>query len=73
MRQKLHRLALAAAAVISLLAPATAAAKATPTEISAAKTKGVEYLKGLQKTNGEIAGFERLLAGIGRVLRPSQS
>jgi len=57
MRQKLHRLALAAVAVISLLVPATAAAKATPTEIGAAKTKGVEYLKGLQKTNGEIAGF----------------
>ncbi len=32
-------------------------AKATPTEITTAKTKGVEYLKGLQKTNGEIAGF----------------
>jgi hypothetical protein len=57
MRQKFHRLALAAVAVISLLVPAMAAAKATPTEISAAKTKGVEYLKGLQKTNGEIAGF----------------
>src|ERR1700760_904170 len=57
MRQKSHRLALAAVAVIALLAPATAAAKATPTEISSAKTKGVEYLKGLQKTNGEISGF----------------
>jgi hypothetical protein len=52
-----HRLALAAVALIALLAPATAAAKATPTEISTAKTKGVEYLKGLQKTNGEISGF----------------
>jgi len=57
MRQMSHRLALAAVAVIALLAPATAAAKATPTEISTAKTKGVEYLKGLQKTNGEISGF----------------
>jgi hypothetical protein len=57
MRHKFHRLAPAAMAVISLLAPASAAAKATPTEISAAKTKGVEYLKGLQKTNGEISGF----------------
>jgi hypothetical protein len=52
-----HRLALAAVALIALLAPATAAAKATPIEISTAKTKGVEYLKGLQKTNGEISGF----------------
>ncbi len=52
-----HRVALAAVAVIVLLAPASAAAKATPTEISTAKTKGVEYLKGLQKTNGEISGF----------------
>ncbi|HEY2334310.1 MAG TPA: prenyltransferase/squalene oxidase repeat-containing protein [Solirubrobacterales bacterium] len=52
-----HRLALAAVALIALLAPATAAAKATPTEINTAKTKGVEYLKGLQKTNGEIPGF----------------
>jgi hypothetical protein len=57
MRQMSHRLALAAVAVIALLAPATAAAKATPTEINTAKTKGVEYLKGLQKTNGEISGF----------------
>jgi hypothetical protein len=52
-----HRVALAAVAVIALLVPASAAAKATPTEITTAKTKGVEYLKGLQKTNGEIAGF----------------
>jgi hypothetical protein len=57
MRQISHRLALAAVALIALLAPASAAAKATPTEISTAKTKGVEYLKGLQKTNGEMAGF----------------
>jgi hypothetical protein len=52
-----HRLVLAAVAVIALLAPASAAAKATPTEITTAKTKGVEYLKGLQKANGEISGF----------------
>lgn len=57
MRQMSHRLALAAVAVIALLAPASAVAKATPTEITTAKTKGVEYLKGLQKTNGEISGF----------------
>lgn len=57
MSYKLHRLVLATVAVVALLAPASAAAKATPTEIASAKTKGVEYLKGLQKTNGEIAGF----------------
>jgi hypothetical protein len=51
------RLALAALAAVSLLVPATAAAKATPTEINTAKSKGVEYLKGLQKTNGEMPGF----------------
>jgi hypothetical protein len=57
MRQMSHRLALAAVALIALAVPASVAAKATPTEISSAKTKGVEYLKELQKTNGEIAGF----------------
>lgn len=57
MRQISHRLALAAVALIALLAPASATAKATPTEITTAKGKGVEYLKGLQKTNGEIPGF----------------
>jgi hypothetical protein len=57
MHRMSHRLALVAVALIALAVPATAAAKATPTEISNAKTKGVEYLKGLQKTNGEIAGF----------------
>ena len=57
MHRMSHRLALAAVAVIALLAPASAAAKATPTEITTAKSKGVEYLKGLQKTNGEISGF----------------
>jgi hypothetical protein len=57
MHRMSRRLVLAAVAAIALLAPASAAAKATPTEITTAKTKGVEYLKGLQKTNGEIAGF----------------
>ena len=57
MHRMSHRLVLAAVAVIALLVPSSAAAKATPTEITTAKTKGVEYLKGLQKTNGEIAGF----------------
>jgi hypothetical protein len=52
-----HRLALAAVALIALAVPVSAAAKATPTEINNAKSKGVEYLKGLQKTNGEISGF----------------
>jgi hypothetical protein len=57
MHRMFHRLALAAVALIALALPASVAAKATPTEISSAKTKGVEYLKGLQKTNGEISGF----------------
>jgi len=57
MNFKLHRLVLAVVAIVALLAPASAAAKATPTEVTTAKTKGVEYLKGLQKTNGEISGF----------------
>ncbi len=57
MHRTFHRLALAALAALSLLAPASAAAKATPTEINTAKSKGVEYLRGLQKTNGEIPGF----------------
>jgi hypothetical protein len=51
------RLALLAAALIALLVPATAAAKASTEEINTAKNKGVEYLKGLQKESGEIAGF----------------
>jgi hypothetical protein len=57
MSQMSRRLALVAVALIALALPATAAAKATPTEINNAKTKGIEYLKGLQKTNGEIPGF----------------
>jgi hypothetical protein len=57
MHRTSYRLALVGAALLSLLAPATAAAKASPTEINSAKTKGIEYLKGLQKTNGEIPGF----------------
>lgn len=57
MRPTIHRLALVAAAVGLLLVPATASATATPTEISNSLTKGVEYLKGLQKESGEIPGF----------------
>ncbi len=56
MRLTLTRLALLAA-LVALAVPAIAAAKATPAEISSSRTKGVEYLKGLQKASGEIAGF----------------
>jgi hypothetical protein len=57
MRPITLRLALIVTALISLLAPAAASATATPAEISSALGKGVEYLKGLQKESGEIAGF----------------
>jgi hypothetical protein len=57
MRHLTWRPALLAAAIASLLVPAMASAKATPAEIASARTKGVEYLKGLQKTSGEIPGF----------------
>jgi hypothetical protein len=56
MRPTFIRLALLAA-IVALFAPAMAAAKATPAEISSSRSKGVEYLKGLQKTTGEIPGF----------------
>jgi len=56
MRLTFTRLALLAA-IVALFAPALAAAKATPAEITSTRTKGVEYLKGLQKTSGEIPGF----------------
>jgi hypothetical protein len=51
------RLAALAVMAVSLAVPATAAATATPTEISTSLGKGVEYLKGLQKESGEIPGF----------------
>ncbi|HET7444289.1 MAG TPA: prenyltransferase/squalene oxidase repeat-containing protein [Solirubrobacterales bacterium] len=51
------RLALLATALAALLVPASAAAKASSEEITTAKNKGVEYLKGLQKESGEIPGF----------------
>jgi hypothetical protein len=57
MRSKIVRAALLAAALASLLAPAAASATATPAEISSSLGKGVEYLKGLQKESGEVAGF----------------
>ncbi len=56
MRPTFIRLALLAA-IVALFVPAMAAAKATPAEITSSRTKGVEYLKGLQKTTGEIPGF----------------
>lgn len=57
MRSITARLALLAATVLALALPALASATASPTEISAALTKGVTYLKGLQTSSGEIAGF----------------
>ncbi len=57
MRSQLMRAALLVAALAALIAPATAAATATPAEISSSLGKGVEYLKGLQKESGEIPGF----------------
>jgi hypothetical protein len=57
MRSITARLALLAATVLALALPAVASATATPTEISSALGKGVTYLKGLQTTSGEIAGF----------------
>lgn len=57
MRSITSRLALLAAALVTLAAPAVASATATPTEISTSLTKGVEYVKGLQKESGEIPGF----------------
>jgi len=57
MRHLSLRSVLLAAAIAALLAPATAAAKASPAEIASSRTKGVEYLKAQQKAGGEIPGF----------------
>lgn len=57
MRLTIMRAALCAAVLALLIAPAAASATATPGEISSALSKGVEYLKGLQKEGGEIPGF----------------
>jgi hypothetical protein len=58
MRQLSSRLALVAAAVVSLLVPAAASATATPEEIASSISKGHTYLKGLQsKETGAIPGF----------------
>jgi hypothetical protein len=58
MRQMTCRLALIAAAIGSLLAPAAASAIATPGEITTSLNSGVTYLKGLQnKETGALSGF----------------
>ncbi|HEY2477998.1 MAG TPA: prenyltransferase/squalene oxidase repeat-containing protein [Solirubrobacterales bacterium] len=57
MRSITARLALLAATLVALALPAFAAATATPAEISNALGKGVTYLRGLQTSGGEIAGF----------------
>jgi hypothetical protein len=57
MRPTTCRLALIAAALASLLVPASALATAGAEQIANSINKGVEYLKGLQKESGEIPGF----------------
>src|SRR5262249_54971389 len=58
MRHTTCRLAVLAAAIGSLLAPAAASATATAEEISSSTSKGVTYLKELQsKETGAIPGF----------------
>ncbi len=57
MRPTICRLALIAAALCSLLAPASASAVATAGQIEEAIGKGVTYLKGQQKEGGEMPGF----------------
>jgi hypothetical protein len=58
MRPTTWRLAPIAAAVCALLVPATAAATATPEQITTALNSGVTYLKGLQSSEtGAISGF----------------
>jgi hypothetical protein len=58
MRHITWRLALVAAALVSLLVPAVASATATPEEIASSISKGLTYLKGLQNAEtGAIVGF----------------
>jgi hypothetical protein len=58
MRPITYRLALVAAAIGSLLAPAAASATASPEQISSSLNEGVTYLKGLQNSEtGAIPGF----------------
>jgi hypothetical protein len=54
-----RRLVPLAVAAFALLAPSSAGATATATEIETAKQAGVAYLKSLQQTNGEFSGFGR--------------
>ncbi|HET6998581.1 MAG TPA: hypothetical protein VFI03_08325 [Solirubrobacterales bacterium] len=58
MRYLTCRLALCAAALTALLVPTVASATATPEQVTAAASKGMTYLKGLQNTEtGAISGF----------------
>jgi len=57
MRPTICRLALVAAALGLLLAPASASAVATAVQIEEAIGKGVTYLKGQQKEGGEMPSF----------------
>ena len=57
MRPTTCRLALVAAALGLLLAPASASAVATAKQIEESVSKSVTYVKGKQKESGEISGF----------------
>jgi hypothetical protein len=57
MRPTTWRLALIAAALGLLLAPASASAVATAEQIEEAVSKGITYLKGQQKEGGEMPAF----------------
>jgi hypothetical protein len=57
MRPTICRLALIAAALGLLLAPASASAVATAKQIEEAVSKGITYLKGQQRESGEMSGF----------------
>src|ERR1044072_1745157 len=57
MRPTICRMALVAAALGLLLAPASASAIATAKQIEETGSKGVTYLKGLQNESGAMAGF----------------
>jgi hypothetical protein len=57
MRPITCQVALIAAAIGSLLAPAAASATATAEQVEKARNEGITYLKGLQKESGEVAGF----------------
>ncbi len=57
MRLFTRRLVPCAALVCALLAPASSSATSTPTQIKAAKTAAVGYLKSTQEPSGNFAGF----------------